>query len=123
MPIYPERNTHVLHFSWKAVLARLPEAQIVDVIDRSDRKPLTLRPRLGKKSREPTSNVLAHRLFPARRRDLIGELAVAAAVIDSNGVPMGAVSLAASRSEWTRDKFARRFGSDGRRRRTGISDT
>jgi DNA-binding IclR family transcriptional regulator len=41
---------------------------------------------------------------------LIGELAVAAAVVDANGAPIGAVSLAGSLSEWTRDKFARRFG-------------
>jgi hypothetical protein len=30
--------------------------------------------------------------------------------VDRNGAPIGAVSLAASLSEWTRDKFARRFG-------------
>jgi IclR family transcriptional regulator, pca regulon regulatory protein len=31
-------------------------------------------------------------------------------VLDAGGAPIAAVSLAGSLSEWTRDKFARRFG-------------
>jgi len=108
----------------RAVLARLPEAQIADVIDRSDRKPLTPKTTIGKEeSRAHVERARRLGYSIAVEEVLIGELAVAAAVIDGNGVPIGAVSLAASRSEWTRDRFARRFGPMAVAAAQAISDT
>lgn len=95
----------------RAVLARLPEARVVDVIARSDRRPLTPKTTVGKEeSRAHIERARRTGYSIAVEEVLIGEIVVAAAVVDGNGVPIGAVSLAASLSEWTRDKFARRFG-------------
>lgn len=95
----------------RAVLARLPEAQMLDVIARSDRKPLTSKTTISKEeSRALVERTRRAGYSLAVEEVLIGELAVAAAVVDAAGSPIGAVSLAGSLSEWTRDKFARRFG-------------
>jgi IclR family pca regulon transcriptional regulator len=95
----------------RAVLACLPEARMMDVIARSDRKPLTPKTTVGKEeSRAHVERVRRIGYSLAVEEVLIGELVVAAAVVDANGLPIGAVSLAGSLSEWTRDKFARRFG-------------
>jgi IclR family transcriptional regulator, pca regulon regulatory protein len=95
----------------RAVLAHLTEAQITDVLARSERKPLTPKTTVGKEeSRAHIERARRAGYSLAVEEVLIGELAVAAAVLDDNGLPIGAVSLAASLSEWTRDKFARRFG-------------
>jgi IclR family pca regulon transcriptional regulator len=95
----------------RAVLARLPEAQIIDVITRSDRRPLTPKTTIGKEeSRTHIERARRTGYSVAVEEVLMGEVAVAAAVVDGNGVPVGAVSIAASLGEWTRDKFGRRFG-------------
>lgn len=95
----------------RAVLARLPEAQMLDVIARSDRKPLNPKTTVGKEeTRALVERARRAGYSLAVEEVLIGELAVAAAVVDASGAPIGAVSLAGSLSEWTRDKFARRFG-------------
>jgi len=95
----------------RAVLARLSDAQVADVINRSDRKPLTPKTTVGKEeSRAHVERVRRAGFSLAIEEVLIGELVVAAAVVDGGGAPVGAVSLAGSLSEWTRDKFARRFG-------------
>lgn len=95
----------------RAVLAHLPEARAAEVIARSDRKPLTPKTTTGKEeSRAHIERARRAGFSLAIEEVLIGELAVAAAVVDGDGQPIGAVSLAASLSEWTRDKFARRFG-------------
>jgi DNA-binding IclR family transcriptional regulator len=92
------------------VLARLSDAQVSDVINRSDRKPLTPKTTVGKEeSRAHIERVRRAGFSLAVEEVLIGELVVAAAVVDGNGAPVGAVSLAGTLSEWTRDKFARRF--------------
>ena len=95
----------------RAVLACLPEARVMDVIARSDRKPLTPKTTVGKEeSRAHVERARRTGYSLAVEEVLIGELVVAAAVVDANGLPIGAVSLAGSLSEWTRDKFTRRFG-------------
>ena len=95
----------------RAALACLPDSQVVDIIARSDRKALTPKTTIGKEeARIQIERARRTGYAVAVEQVLIGELAVAAAVVDGNGAPIGAVSLAASLSEWTRDKFARRFG-------------
>ena len=95
----------------RAVLARLPDTRVSDIINRSDRRPLTPKTTIGKEeSRAHVERVRRAGFSLAIEEVLIGELVVAAAVVDGSGAPVGAVSLAGSLSEWTRDKFARRFG-------------
>jgi len=95
----------------RAVLAHLPEAVAADVIARSERKPLTPKSTIGKEeSRAHIERARRTGYSIAMEEVLIGEIAVGAAVLDAGGAPIAAVSLAGSLSEWTRDKFARRFG-------------
>jgi DNA-binding IclR family transcriptional regulator len=95
----------------RAVLACLPDSQMADIIARSDRKALTPKTTIGKEeSRIQIERARRMGYAVAVEEVLVGELAVAAAVMDRNGAPIGAVSLAASLSQWTRDKFAQRFG-------------
>ena len=95
----------------RAVLARLPESQVEDILARSERKPLTPRTTVGlEESRAHIERVRRAGYSVAIEEVLIGEIVTAAAVVDADGAPIGAVSLAASLGEWTRDKFARRFG-------------
>jgi IclR family pca regulon transcriptional regulator len=95
----------------RAVLARLPESGAMDVIVRSDRRPLTPKTTVGiEESRAQIERARRAGYSVATEEVLIGEIVTAAAVTDGDGVPIGAVSLAASLGEWTRDKFARRFG-------------
>jgi IclR family pca regulon transcriptional regulator len=94
----------------RAVLAHLPEPRILDILSRSNRIKVT------PKTTTEIGAILDH---VARVRQsgyslgveevLIGELAVAVAVTNSAGVPVGAVTLAGSLSEWTPEEFARRF--------------
>jgi DNA-binding IclR family transcriptional regulator len=95
----------------RAVLARLPESRAMDVITRSDRRPLTPKTTVGiEESRAHIARVRRAGYSVATEEVLIGEIVTAAAVTDGDGAPIGAVSLAASLGEWSRDKFARRFG-------------
>jgi IclR family transcriptional regulator, pca regulon regulatory protein len=95
----------------RSVLAHLSEAAALDVIARSDRQPITPKTTLGKEeSRAHIERARRAGYSLAQEEMLIGELAVAAAVLDANGAPIGAVSLAGSLSEWTPEKFERRFG-------------
>jgi DNA-binding IclR family transcriptional regulator len=95
----------------RAVLARLPERDAMDIVNRSDRKAITPKTTTGKQEARA-------RIEQARRTGysiaieevLIGEVAIGAAVVDGNGAPIGAVSVAGSLSEWKQDEFARRFG-------------
>jgi DNA-binding IclR family transcriptional regulator len=95
----------------RAALACLPDSQVADIIARSDRKALTPKTTIGKEeSRIHIERARRTGYAVAVEEVLVGELAVAAAVVDRNAAPIGAVTLAGSLSQWTRDKFARRFG-------------
>jgi IclR family pca regulon transcriptional regulator len=95
----------------RAVMAHLPESQVKDLLARSERRPLTPKTTVGiEESRAHIERTRRAGYSVATEEVLIGEIATAAAVVDGNGAPIGAVSLAASLGEWTRDKFARRFG-------------
>ena len=94
----------------RAVLARLPRAQMLDVLQRSDRAKVT-----------PKTTVALDRILRlvgqaqadgyalALEEVLLGEVALAAAVLDEAGRPIGAIHLAASLSDWTPEAFVRRF--------------
>jgi DNA-binding IclR family transcriptional regulator len=97
----------------RAVLAHLPEPQVLDILSRSNRAKLTPK---------TTTEIGAILAEVARVRQtgyslgveeiLIGELAVAVAVMDGKGRPVGAVTLAGSLSEWEPGEFVRRFAPD-----------
>ena len=94
----------------RAVLARLPKAQVTSVLQRSERIKIT--------PKTTTSLERTVRLIAQAQADgyalgleevLLGEIAVAAAVTDEAGRPVGAIHLAGSLSDWTPEAFTRRF--------------
>jgi len=95
----------------RAVMAHLPDAAVIDLIERSDRKPYTPRTTTSKEeARAQVERARRAGYATAVEEIRIGEVAVAAAVLDGAGAPVAAVSLVGSLGEWTRDRFARRFG-------------
>ncbi len=94
----------------RAVLARLPKAQVTSVLQRSDRTKLTPKTTI---SLERTVRLIAQAQADgyavALEEVLVGEIALAAAVTDEAGRPVGAIHLAASLSDWTPEEFTRRF--------------
>jgi IclR family transcriptional regulator, pca regulon regulatory protein len=93
-----------------AVLARLSDARVRDILVRSERRCVT------PKTITDVDAILA-RVAEARRSGyclsleqmVIGEVALAVAVEDENGTPVGAVHVAGLLSEWSPAEFARRF--------------
>jgi IclR family pca regulon transcriptional regulator len=94
----------------RAVLARLPKAQMMNLLHRSDRIKLTPKTTT---SLERTVRLVAQAQADgyalALEEVLLGEIALAAAVTDESGRPVGAIHLAGSLSDWTPEEFARRF--------------
>lgn len=94
----------------RSIMALLPDEQVQDILARSDRQKIT--PRTTTK----LPDILKH---VKRARDVgyatsleemyIGELAVAAALKDKLGRPIGAIHVAGSLSEWQPEEFERRI--------------
>lgn len=93
-----------------AILSKLPPARVQDILDRSDRRPftpetITEMPALLEKIAETRERGYALALSQI----LTGEIAVGLPVLDATGVPVAAIHLAGSLSEWTPDEFTSRF--------------
>lgn len=94
----------------RSILARLDDAQVRDILERSERKAYTpytitsIDALMGKvqETREAGYAVAVQEV-------LVGEIVVGAAVTDRDGRPVGAVHIAGSLSDWTVEDFARRF--------------
>ncbi|MBX9454092.1 MAG: IclR family transcriptional regulator [Mesorhizobium sp.] len=94
----------------RAVMSRLPHAEVEDIIARSDRRPFT-----DKTITDPQE--VREKIAEARQLGyaltveevLVGEVALGVAVLGPNGRPLGAIHIAGSLSEWTPSAFAERF--------------
>ena len=94
----------------RACLAQLSDAAVDDVLTRSDRHPLTSKSvvaidKVWRKVREARRDGYAL----ATEEALIGEVVLAAAILDGPGRPVGAVHIAGSLSDWDVDAFRQRF--------------
>jgi DNA-binding IclR family transcriptional regulator len=94
----------------RACLAALPEAEMEAVLAESSIRRITPKttvdPELIRgKVREARENSFAL----AAEEALIGEVVVAAAVLDRSGGPMGAIHIAGSLSEWPMENFRSKF--------------
>lgn len=95
----------------RAVLSQLPREQVLDLLNRSNRTKLTSRTiievqeilELVDQAREAGYSL-------ALEQVQIGELAIAAAVKDKQGRPIGAIHVAGSLGEWDPAEFERRIG-------------
>ncbi|WP_233271764.1 IclR family transcriptional regulator [Paraburkholderia acidiphila] len=94
----------------RAMLSKLDDTQVNDILSRSTLTPLTAKTetdfgRIKEKIEEARSRNFA----VAEEESLLGELALASAVLDRDGRPLGAVHIAGSCAEWTKAAFVRRF--------------
>ncbi|MEO3999434.1 IclR family transcriptional regulator [Mesorhizobium sp. CAU 1732] len=94
----------------RAVMAHLGDAEVDDIIARSDRRPFTDKtitdPReVREKVREARIDGYALTVEEV----LVGEVALGVAIRGAGGRPLGAIHIAGSLSEWTPSAFASRF--------------
>ncbi|QCI67829.1 IclR family transcriptional regulator [Phreatobacter stygius] len=94
----------------RACLALLPDDQVQDILDRSERRPMTQKTitdidKVWDKIREIRLEGYSYAVEEA----LIGEIVLAAAIRDNGGRPVGAVHIAGSLSEWSVEDFRKRF--------------
>lgn len=94
----------------RAVMAHMSDAEVDDVIARSDRRKITPRTitdpdAIRAKVREARQNGYALALEEV----LQGEIAIATAILSPGGTPLGAIHIAGSLSEWDAETFCRRF--------------
>lgn len=95
----------------RAVLSHLPEEDVLDILQRSQRRKLT--PRTTVEIDQIMERIVQVRetgYSLAIEEVLVGEIAVAAAVLDEAGHPVGAIHVAASLAEWQPDEFVARAG-------------
>ncbi|MFJ1260560.1 IclR family transcriptional regulator [Cupriavidus sp. CuC1] len=94
----------------RAILARLPREKAADIVSRSELKPLT--PKTITDAAVIIQKVDQARLDGfalAMEESSIGELTLGVAVLDSEGIPVAAIHIGGSLSEWQPDEFARKF--------------
>lgn len=94
----------------RAVMAHLSDAEVDEIIARSDRREITPKTitdpeGIRAKVREARENGYALAL----EEILQGEIAIAAALLAPDGTPLGAIHIAGSLSEWDAETYCRRF--------------
>lgn len=95
----------------RCCLAQLPDEIVADILERSELKPLTPKTitdvdRLWEKIREARQDGYAF----AAEEALLGEIVLAASVrSNASGLPIGAVHIAGSLSDWSPGDFRKRF--------------
>lgn len=95
----------------RSVLSHLPEDQVMDILQRSDRRKLTPRTIVDiPEILEKIAEVRTSGYSVAIEQVMMGEIAVAAAVLDRNGTPIGAIHVSGSLAEWVPEDFVARAG-------------
>jgi IclR family transcriptional regulator, pca regulon regulatory protein len=94
----------------RACMAHLPDERVDDILSRSILKPMTPKTetdpaRVWEKVRDARREGYAFAMEEA----LIGEVVLAAAIVNGSGNPVGAVHIAGSLSEWSPEDFRKRF--------------
>lgn len=94
----------------RAIMAHLTNAEVDDIIARSDRRPFTEKTITSPE--EVQEMVREARQFGYAltvEEVLVGEVALGVAILGPGGQPLGAIHVAGSLSEWTPDAFRTRF--------------
>lgn len=95
----------------RSVLSHLPDDEVMDILLRSDRRRLTPRTTIEiDQILARIEEVRTSGYSLAIEEILVGEVAVAAAVLDRDGRPIGAIHVAGSLAEWEPDDFVARAG-------------
>lgn len=94
----------------RAILSKLDDSEVKEIIDRSDLTPLT--PRTITDPQQILSKVHEARergYALAREEILIGEIALGVPIMGRGGRPCGAIHIAGSLSDWQEEAFRERF--------------
>jgi DNA-binding IclR family transcriptional regulator len=91
-----------------AVLSLLPEEEARDLIRRSDRQRYTAQTLVDEEAIMTKVEEARQKGYAVGVEQLLpGEIAIGAAVLDSSGKPIAAVTIAGLSSDWTPENFAR----------------
>jgi DNA-binding IclR family transcriptional regulator len=94
----------------RACLAALPAEQMEAILAGSDLRPITPKTVVDPDLiREAVREARERSYALAAEQALIGEIAVAAAILDPSGRPLGAIHVVGSLSEWTAEDFSRKL--------------
>ena len=94
-----------------AVLSRLPDDRIADIVNRSDLTPFTpytITDLAGVMEQVDATRRRGHSVLC--RQLLAHEIAIGAPVTDAKGVPIGAIHIAGNLQEWSVESFSDNFG-------------
>lgn len=95
----------------RAVLSHLDDDEVLDILERSDRRKITPRTTVEiDRILQEVETVRETGYSMAIEEVLVGEVAVAAAVLDRTGRPVAAIHVAGSLAEWQPEEFVARCG-------------
>ena len=95
-----------------AILSRLPEEEAIAILDRSNLIAYTEHTTYKRIALIEKIRLAAKQGYATQFEEyFLGDASIAAAIIDANGRPQGAVNLAVSRSRFSPDEMVQRFGS------------
>lgn len=92
----------------RAIFARMDEAEVREIMDRSAQEPITPHTVLGTEANlELVRGVRAKGYCVSIQEFLVGEIAVSTPVTDSRGTPLAAVYISAKYAEWPPERVER----------------
>jgi IclR family pca regulon transcriptional regulator len=95
----------------RAILARLPPEVAADIIERSSLRPITPRTLVDPAEiRAKIEDARSKGYAIITEESVLGEIVIAAAVMDADNLPAAAVHIAGSLSDWTSAAFEQKFG-------------
>lgn len=94
-----------------AILSRMPEDEAIAIIDRSELIAYTEHTTHKRAALIEKIRLAAKQGYATQFEEFfLGDASIAAAIVDANGKPHGAVNLAVSRSRYTPEELEQRFG-------------
>lgn len=94
----------------RAILSYLPNEKVDDILDRSQLVPLTPKTLTDKAQiKQKIAEAKALHYGVSVEESLLGEIAIGSAILDHHNLPIAAVHIAGSLSEWTSESFTQRF--------------
>lgn len=94
----------------RAILSYLPDETVDDILDRSELVPLTPKTLTDKAQiKQKIAEAKALHYGVSVEESLLGEIAIGSAILDHHNLPIAAVHIAGSLSEWTSESFTQRF--------------
>jgi len=95
-----------------AILSRLPEEEAIAILDRSNLIAYTEHTTYKRAALIEKIRLAAKQGYATQFEEyFLGDASIAAAIVDANGCPQGAVNLAVSRSRFSPEEMVQRFGS------------